>query len=78
MKLGDETDLIDHYGVLHGMKEYPTHPKAAQDFYMYTVGLSADVLRACSDIDTSKLLIDVVDRSGTFKIKKPSSTRANT
>ncbi len=74
MKLGNGEDLIDHYGVLHGMNDFPTLQEAARDFYMYTVGLSADVLRACCDEDISSLLTDVVDRNGVFKIKKPSTT----
>lgn len=75
MKLGDGEELIDHYSVLHGMKEYPQTPKAAQDFYMYTVGLSADVLRACSDVDISKLVIDVVERNDVFRLKKSFGTQ---
>lgn len=72
MKLGSGEELIDAYSVLHGMTEFPTNAQRAYDFNMYTVGLSADVLKACSDIDPSKLIVDVVDRNDVFKLKQPA------
>lgn len=73
MKLGDGEELIDHYSVLHGINDYPENTKALYDYNMYTIGLSSQVIRACSDKDISNLLVDVVDRNETFKLKKSTS-----
>lgn len=69
MKLGDESELIDIYNYMHGLHEQPQYSCAINDLYMYLVSLSADIIRACSDIDPSRMLIDVVDRNGKSKMK---------
>ncbi len=69
MKLGDGEELIGIYNELHGIAEAPTNPDILRDFYMYLVGLSAEVIRACSDLDPSSLLVDVVERGDKFKLK---------
>ncbi|AUR85551.1 hypothetical protein NVP1076O_46 [Vibrio phage 1.076.O._10N.286.51.B7] len=75
MKLGDGEELIDIYNTLHGIAEAPEHPDILHDFNMYLVGLSAEVIRSCADIDPSLLLVDVVDRNGKFKLKLGSGKK---
>ena len=75
MKLGDGEELIDIYNELHGIVEHPQRNDVLTDFYMYLVELSANVIRACSDIDPSGLLIGVIERNGKFKLKLGHGTK---
>lgn len=69
MKLGDESELIDIYNYMHGLHEQPQYNCAINDLYMYLISLSAEIIRACSDIDPSRMLIDIVERNGKSKMK---------
>lgn len=74
MKLGDGDELIDAYNVLHGMHKPPESTQALYDYYMYMVGLSYDVIRACCKESITKIAISVADIKGKFKIKKSASS----
>ena len=78
MKLGDDEELIDAYNVLHGLNEFPENSQAAYDYYMYMVGLSADVMRACCKEDVTKIVTGVTEVNGKLKMKKLISNKITT
>ena len=69
MKLGNAEELVEVYNSLHWLDGFPDRADVLHDAMMYNVQLSARVIRACSDIDPSPLLIDVIERGDKFKMK---------
>lgn len=70
MKLGDGEELVDAYNVLHGLNEFPENSQAAYDYYMYMVGLSADVIKACCKDSVTKIITIVTEINDKLKLKK--------
>ncbi len=66
MKLGSPTELVELYASAHEIFNPSTaHSKTE---YMYAIMAAADVIRACSDIDPSDILVDVTRKDSGLKM----------